>query len=515
MAQRYIHCIDHRGLHSFAANGSRIELRARFDGSEVGAGDFSIWLGKNVRGIHTLLVDVPEEGFQIETIPYVPWTDRRALVSRKLNQLFFGSPYCTAISLGREKIGRRDERVLFAALTRPAVVEPWLKALRQRDAAVAAVYTVPLLTKQLLAGLSLDKEVSRGLIVTFSQSGIRQTFFDDRQLRFSRLSPAPEGPFSDWGAACLRETQKTWQYLSTQRWIGRDEAMPAWLLLERSDFAPVLADLKSTPSVTFHPINLDTLTQRHGDRYPGSGSDCRQLMLHLALRETRGPQMAPLPDRQVFRLWQLRSAITAVGILGGVSLGVWGLKYFVDASALADRTHVLQLQRESVDRRYQSLMASLPHIPTSLEELRAAVARIDQIAGSGGSPVDALVPLSRVLDRYLDVEVRHIAWQQENPPEVQAGSLEGEGKTKAGVTRFVMVIDAALPAAAASNPRAALTRIRAFSADLRSQVPGTEVTLPRQPFDAEPDKTLRSDTDSAHRAPEFQLRWIMTKADRP
>lgn len=512
MARRYIHHLDHSGLHCFAAAGSKLELLARFDSNESGVGDFAVWLANNPRGLHTLVVDLPEEGFQYETVPHVSWGDRNALLGRKLGQFFAGSPYATAISLGRERSGRRDERVLFVALTRPLLIEPWMRALRQREAAISALYSVPLLTQRLLAALPIDEQVTRGLIVTFSRSGMRQTFFDGKQLRFSRLCPAPEGPFHTWGPACLRETHKTWQYLNAQRWTLRDEMLPVWVLLERADFEPILAALDTPEPIVFHPVDLNALTQHHAGTPPAEGSDSRPLMLQLALRQARGPQLAPPAERQVYRLWQVRGAITAVGILGGASLAMWALKYFVEANALAHQTVRLYHQRESIDRRYQELLSTLPGIPTSLDDLQRVVARLDRIAADQTNPGSVLLPLSHALDKFPDIELRRIDWQKEDPP-VRPGASPGGAETgRPGATRYIALVEATLPLSAASEPRAAMTRIREFAADLRNRAPGSEMVLPRMPFDAAPDKTLRSEAGEGGKAPEFQLRWTTTTA---
>ena len=338
MSPRYIHHIDHCGLRTFTSRSGRMRDIAVFQGTDEGVSAFSNWLANQPKGIHTVLVDQADEGFQIELVPYVTRQDREALIARKLGQIFLGSQYSTAVSLGREKAGRRDEKILFTALTRPASVEPWLRALRRQEVPLSAIYSVPLLTRQLLTVLDGLITAPRGLIITFSSAGIRQTFFDEGELRFSRLAPPPEGEFATWGGACLRETQKTWQYLTGQRWVSRNEPLPAWILLDQMDFAPVLAELDALDSVLFHPINLDTLKRRVNVSMSSEGSDSKTLLSGLALRETRGPQLAPRGDRSIFRLVQARTAITACGMLLGASLGIWGMKFFWEGRELASRT---------------------------------------------------------------------------------------------------------------------------------------------------------------------------------
>lgn len=510
MAKRLVHYIDHNGLQSYLAEGGRPKIQARFPTNDEGISAFSTWLERHLAGVHTLLVDLPDEGYQIELIPYVTKQDRSALVSRKLGQLFFGSPYSAALSLGRERTGRRDEQVLFTALTRPASVEPWLRALRQRGAAVSAAYSVPLLTRSLLASLKGAIDVSRGLLITFSHSGIRQIFFDGGELRFSRLSPAPEGPFTEWGAACLRETQKTWQYLTAQRWMPRTERLKTWVILDQADFAPVLAEIGESDNFVFHPVSLNSLALRAGLKEATTSSDSRTLMLHLAAGEPKSIQLAPPQDRWIFRLGQLRNVVALTGLLVGASLALWGLKFLIEANEFDQEAQQLIAQKNEREAQYKALLASLPAMPTSLESLQAVVARQDQLMATRKSPLDALAPLSHILDRYPDIEIHRIEWQQNSTSQTPPSAPGSPGPNQ-----ITTVVDAVLPVTAASDPRSSITRIREFAADVRRLTPNSDVALPRMPFDAEPDKTLRSDSATATRAPEFQLRWTTNKEPRP
>ena len=70
--------------------------------------------------------------------------DRRTLVGRKLAQRYRDTSLSLALSLGFEKTQRRDERLLLSSFTNNAQFQPWLNVLREREAAVAGVYSVAL-----------------------------------------------------------------------------------------------------------------------------------------------------------------------------------------------------------------------------------------------------------------------------------------------------------------------------------------------------------------------------------
>lgn len=485
MLTRYLHYLDQNGLTSFLRAGGHIQQLAQHSHTPEGLAHFSAWLSQAKAGTHTVLADLPDEAFLAESLPKVSGADRQALIARKQQQLFFASPYATAISLGHEKTGRRDERVLFTALTRPPALEPWLHALQQAEAPLAALLSVPLLTRQLLTRLA-PKE-THGLILSVSSSGIRQTYFEHGELRFSRLSAAPEGDFATWGDACLRETQKTLQYINTQRWITRSTRLPVYLLLARHDFAPVLAQLEHADTLDFQLINLETLAHGFGERARATSSDSQPLMLRLALRQGHRPQLAPPPARHGFHLLQARRAILASGgALAALILGL-ALYTYQGSRQLTQTQALVDTQSLSEDLRYQQLLSSLPPLPTNLESLRSVVDDIALQRQQSPDPLSLWLPLSHTLSQFPDIELLTLSWQLDGPAHTNISSR----------------LLATLPLAAANDPRAAITRIRDFAAALREQ--GLRVSTQALPFEVESDKTLHSSTDTQNKRPEFSL----------
>lgn len=498
MLTRYIHYIDHVSLSTYRSQGGRLIFIARYSLDADGPTDFESWLHTSAAGTHTILANLPDEGFQNDNIPHVSGSDRKALLARKLAQQFYGSSYVTSLSLGRETEGRRDERMLFTGLTRPAALEPWLNALMNCEAALSALYTPPLLTRSLLG--VLRPEAPRGLIVSFCPAGIRQIYFENGGLRFSRLSPAPDGAFSDWGEACLRETQKTLQYLSAQRWITRTTRLPVWLLLARQDFAPLLGSVERAEQLEFHLVNLETLGQQIGQREPTESSDSLPLLMRLALRETQAPQLAPEANRRVYRFWQARRMVLWLGLLSMIGLGVAALDKQIDADSLRQQSLQFESDARAEEQRYAQLIASLPPLPTALPSLRNVVDVQARLDAGRIPPVTALLPLSQSLEQYPDIELLQFEWEH-SAPDLIIQSSKG---------RMSLQIHAALPAQTASDPRAAIQRIQAFANDLRSRV--SELKVLELPFDAESDKTLRSDAASLQKRPEFKLRLSVQEA---
>ena len=129
-----------------------------FAATDSGYGEFASYLGQHRKSVFSVLVNASEEGFQIETIPFLQGANRRAVITRKLGQLFFNATLTTSASLGYTKEQRKDERILLAALTNNDFFAPWLDAITRTGIALAGVFSVPLLSSLLLKKLKLDDD---------------------------------------------------------------------------------------------------------------------------------------------------------------------------------------------------------------------------------------------------------------------------------------------------------------------------------------------------------------------
>jgi hypothetical protein len=498
-ATRYLHYLDQQGLSVWAWQAGQLLCLARFaeGDSAYGVPAFADWIGRHRSGIHHVLLDLPSEGYHVEQIPPVSGSDRKALIARRQMQQFFGTPYATSMSLGRSVDGRRDERVLMLALTHPPVLEPWLQCLRDAEARLARISTASLLTRQILAGLQPDS--TNGLILSLSASGIRQTYFEQGSLRFSRLSPAPDGPLLSWGEACLHEAQKTAQYLTAQRWTTRNARLPVWLLVRREDFARLAEQIsaisKLNSQLDFRLAGLDAIARQVGIRRNFADSDCAPLLIHLALREKGPAQLAPPADRRFFQLWRIRNAIAAAGACLGFGFALTALASFRETQHMVLEDQRLHAEMQADQVRYQQLLASLPEQPINLEALQGIVASHTRLINQP-QPSAALLHISRALDEFPDIRLQTLGWQTDSPD-------TGERKTGAPPSRL-FTLDASLPEDLV-DARTATARIHAFAATLKRYT-AAEIAGLKMPFDSESDKTLRSDLVAQKSRASFQIR---------
>lgn len=376
-----------------------------FPADEAGLRGFSAWLEGHRDERFTLLADVVDEAFLLETIPQASHTDRRAMIARKLEQLTEGTPFCCAISLGREREGRRDERLLLAALTRPSLIKDWMQALSAAETCV-----VGLLTSALLAAALRPKVLRnepRLLLVCLTPAGIRQTFFEAGRLRFSRLATLADG--EDWIPRLPYEVRKTQQYLAVQHALTRREVLPVALLVARSDRQAL--NLVCADDETLHYVVAD-LAERFGAAgLPDApDSNALPLLLREAALSSHGPQFAPEADRAGFRGQQLRRAALVAGfavLACGLALTA---KTLNDTRALEDAAAALRPGTKVLEQRLTGELASLSRHPFSPETLQAAIAKLDQSEARTRELAASLLRASHALDRHRDITLQKLSW---------------------------------------------------------------------------------------------------------
>lgn len=507
MAQQRILLIDATQLEAWHAHGGRLTIEGHFAANDEGHATFERYVAAHRTSRFYLLADVVEEGFQFETTPAVSGADRQALISRRLAQYFYGSPLTTALSLGRETTGRRDERMLFAALTRPANFEPWLAILREAEAQVAGLWSTPLLVPGLLARIA--PQLKRALLVSVGRGGIRQTLVDAGKLRFSRLAPQAGASAGNLAAACEAESAKIHQYLAGQRIIPRGGVLPVLVLVQPDHLQTFRQHLRSTDELEFVPTDLAQAARAIGLRAVPTDAGAAALFAHTLLRDPPQAQFAPAEDLRFHRLGRARMSLLALGAAVMVGCLAVAARQTLEALTVRNQTELTVFQTQSDLVRYQNLLAALPPLPAGADVLRGVIARYRALEASSASPPALYRDISRGLEAAPQVELDRIDWSLADNADaaIESGAQPTSAQaTGPGAARFaVAVVAGHLDVPPDADPRAQLEAVNAFAAELRKNGELT-VSVLRMPVDTESQRALRSDSGTRSDVPRFSLR---------
>lgn len=512
MATHRVLFLDAAGLTALLWHRNAATPEAEFDGDTDGIAAFAGYIAAHRDSLFYLLTDIAEEGFLLEDIPHVGSRDRIAIVKRKLAQHHYGTQLAVALSQGRRTDGRRDETVLFAALTRPQHLEPWLQALRQEEATLVGIFSVPQLVETLVA--TADHSVPNCLVITLTRGGLRQTYLERGRLRFSRLTRLADDTAGEAAGVCLAEAGKLHRYLASQSADGEAPHLPVWLYVHPDEFSIFRACCNDTQELRFHYLDLPREARRLDFQAELNDSRCETLLAHLLVRRTPRDQFAPSGDRQRYRLGKLR-----IGLLAGASglffcCLMFAAGQIAAALDLRERTAVLIRQSELDDRSLRAVLASLPPVRLPADDLRLLVGYYEELQRQSSGPSPLFHRLGAALNDFPAVEVDRLNWAlldrkdgtaAQATPTTPVTTADERPSPAAAVEVFAHLH----PTLAASDPRGQLAIIDGLVERLRSN-PDMQVHILSRPFDTASDKPLRSAADSfGPGAGKFVLRVVM------
>lgn len=485
------------------------EFHPHVDGTDGTSGTngltaFANYLTQNHTSHFYWLADISEESFLLETIPPVKGRDRNALIARRLKQNFYSTPFAIALSLGRSSEGRRDEKVLLAALNRPEALNTWLEVIRENGIILAGIYSVPLILAEYAPRWLIDTRPT--LLINQTASGIHQSFFDQGKLQFSRLTSItppinttalPKGPDNEVIAqAITRESVKTVQYLISQRQLTPNTPVRVAVLISVEQKPAVQSHCQSLDLLQYDFLDLETLAQQEKLKPPPARLTADQLLMHCLVKKPPALQFAPPSERHFYQLAQIRLALTAIAIITLVSGLLFAIKTALDTSRLEQATSRTQLQTAMTTQRYNALLDSLPKTSISPENLRAVMTRYETLQKRAADPSPLLAHLSQALDATPQVELVTLDWKIEN---TLSNALKALGPSLDGTADInpanggpwtTLKIQARLPLGLAADMRQQKTLIDTFIQ--RLQQPRIKVQLLSMPFDIESGKPLKS-----------------------
>ncbi len=479
--------ILHLGPHQLACyvwQGGSVRGEGVFENNPEGIAAYNDYLATNANSVFTLLVNIAEESFQLETIPFLQANDRKAVIARKLSQLFYTTPYTAAFSLGYEKTRRKDERLLLAALTAPSALDPWVSGLRDARVALAGIHSLPFLGEALLKKLKVADE--RCILLTLQDQTIRETFYERGRLHFSRLSPLANTSIGGIAQGFATEAVKLQQYLLSQRLIARNQPLRAIVIAHPQAMAAVEASCLNTESLTFEFVGTDTCSSSVGLKTPPGDSHVEALLAHLAVSAAPAIQFAKETLRHDYRIWQIRNALYGFGAVILLGCTLFAAKEFYSTYSLNSEAESVAQRAQEARHRYEEIRSTFPPVPTNNETLRQIIDRYAELErGGGSSPETFYRELSAALGRSPNVDVDAIAWKSGGgAPATSGGVTLPTGNQTAAVRGTISL-------GAKATPRQTLAAFDQFVADLRAN-PALEVKVSQQPFDIDSGKSLKS-----------------------
>ncbi len=402
-------------LTAYTLSRKKLATDASFERNDVGLAAFAAYLAGS-HNLYYLVVDVVEEDYHQDVIPYLGRGDRRQVLSRKLAQRYRDTSLTLSLSLGYEQGERRNEKVLYASFSNTQQFQPWLAALEQSEARLAGIYSTALLAPPVIKGAGLKSP--RCLLVSVQQTGLRQSYVEDGKVRFSRVGRLNLEDTAGVAAAVAGESARLQQYLVTMRLLPAANTPVDVMVLAAGQYhAALIQACRSTDVLKFHVINADDQCRATGLASFPADAPCDALFLHAAATATPAEQFAQDQHRHHYQLWQIGQGLYVAGAAVLAAGLLFALLQLFDVYYLRQRIQTDQTQFSAISAEYARVTATFPPTPTSTENLKTTIKQYRTLQAQTASPAYLFAEISKVLAGFPQVELERIEWRVGKPPQ--------------------------------------------------------------------------------------------------
>ncbi|HEY0665569.1 MAG TPA: hypothetical protein VGD24_05855 [Gallionella sp.] len=438
-----------------------------------------------------LLVDLIEEDFRHEIVPHLSGKSRAALFKRKFEQFYRGTTFHQATLLQRLKTGRRDDDVLFSALTNPALITPWLEIMQTRQTPLAGIFSIP----QISAPLIKDHPSQHLLLISWEKnSGLRQTYFSEHRLQISRLTTL-HGDLGFTGAV-VKELARTYQYLKSLSLLPSGQVLDVRILCHAQDVDELRNTLPNNTDMRYDFADIAAMGSQFKVAHSFTDSDATQIYLHQLLTHRPRSHYASAEHTRYFTLWQWRLAMNwGAGILLFVSLA-WAIVSIWQSGGHEAETEILKVQIQRTLKEVEQITQELPPHTTAPADMKSAVEVINTLDRYQPALQTFLLPLSTAMDRFPQIHLTRLDWKRSADEPVAPDTL-------ADVPAQVITLEADLKGFE-SGYRNALAYLSQFQLELGRL--GYQVSVLSQPIDVSPTGSLANQRSERENALSFSLK---------
>ena len=412
-------------------HGGKLGASRYFSNDVNGRENFSEFLQKHRHPTY-MLVDVIEEDFRLETVPHLSGSSRKDLLQRKFEQFYRGTIFRQALLLQRQSEGRRDDDMLFSALTNPQRISPWLDALLSNHIPLVGIYSLPNVSSPLIKGIPSDHIL---LLSWEKDAGLRQTYFNNKRLHFSRLIPISEG--STFSEAVTEETPRTQQYLKSLSLPPPGETLDVYIICDANDKLTLQSSITANNELHYTYLDIHELGKRFKVKNDLASSDATPLLLHLLASKPPSSHYANLEHTHFYLLWQLRRILFGIAaVTAAFSILLSGTEFW-QARDYVQQTEPLIAQTNHVKQETLEVQRTFANTSVPAADMKTAVLLARKLNQYTQPPEEILDQLTLTLDKFTQINVNKLGWQTSSadaapspyPAEVITfdGSLAGFG----------------------------------------------------------------------------------------
>ncbi len=285
-----------------------------------------------------------------------------------------------------------------------------MEVLEKLQVPLEGIHSSAVFSGRLLADLRL--QFPHTLLVTFTPGeAVRQTYFRNKEIKFSRLTPVALEEGETLGSLLAGEVGRTWQYLDTLRYFAPTDRLEVCVLVHPKDRPAIEPVLRDYDQIEYRLLDIEQVAGKIGLKPPPISSSAEGVLAHLFLRRPGENHFASPEIRRFATIRHARIAINSVAaaiLAAGLGFGAWNLSL-----ALQDRDLDLQTAQRilALNREYDEIQRAMPAQGVAGQTMRDAVAFYAGSLRTYPTISALLLPVSGVLERYPAIRLTQVAWQ--------------------------------------------------------------------------------------------------------
>jgi hypothetical protein len=447
-----------------ALRGKKLVERETFGVADIPTPEFGQYVRRHARIPTYVVTDLIEEDFRLDTMPHLRGGDQEAVLERKLGQVYRASPFRHALIQGREEEGRRDDKVFLHAVTNPELLKPLLAILDHAGVPLEGVYSSAILSGLLLKELGLVFPHTM-LVTIIPDFGLRQTYFRDQQIKFSRLTPIIYDESRSVGQLIAAETSRTWQYLDSLRFFGESDSLEVCMLIHQRDHTMMQEAIRSFPMLRYRFLDVSEIADKFKIAPAPTSSHAEEILCHVYANSRLENHFATKEDRRFATFRRLRIGIfsaTAVILLAGAFGGGFNL---IQANKISNEIDAKNRQERVLQAEFQMIANSMKSQKMATDTVRdTSIFFNSQVRPAPAVPGPLLKEIADVLEDFPGIQLNQIAWASSNDPALMPQAAAPTSGAVMGTAQLSSTTK--LAAGAPNSPAPAGAPATAFDAPL-------------------------------------------------
>ena len=506
--------VDADGVSLLQWTGRKLQELDHFVAGKTSSDRFHFYLEHLPKIPFVIVTDFIEEDFRTELSVHVRGNDRTVLLQRRLAHLFRNTIYRTAKVIGRETTGRKDDRLLLTALTKPEIIDPWVNQILANRVSILAVTSAAYVMEHFAQSMSLKAQPHLLIVNQESSSGLRQTYLQKGRVIFSRLTPAGVSRSDSFEALLVEQCDQTRKYLERIKQLPYDTMLEIHVFTAER-FSEEPESVRDQLHYYYHWI--DELKPRVRMELNSETALPGALHYSLARSMKKGgiPNVyAPLKVRRFAILRSTARYLYLTSVLLVVCMTIYISPSLLRINdELARETQMRELSQPLLVE-YERLRETFPETPIPSGQMELVVSSYESIVEQVSNPRRTLNAISEALLESPELQLGSIAWQLEAK---EAASTEQNiyGVVESDAQRFqnalvsrntVLVTRVQGVVEGASSYRNAREQILTFSRALEELV-GVPVEAVNMPMDVSATALVTTVIDGRDTSGEFTLEF--------